>query len=403
MTAQTLDKAWATGVRLNNSNYALVDDLLFRSVSHKGTAVYITGEKDNVSNVIRHLKVVGANKGAYCDSDYTEGTSIFEPDIIDTNRAVEFGSDTNNPQLIISGGHLNVLEYAIKTRNVTDVLASNLLIYATHAGAIGVSIDDSAGVVRGHSFSNVTIFGNSTGKGYEFTASTDSASILGGTLSTFPVGVDVADGCDNIYVSPETIFRGVATEIQTATFGQAPYKHARTLRQKSAYAGDLNDLAGLQPGLQIHQVATGATNTPSGAAVGGSHVMTMTFDATRARQVYYDSGSEKIFSRRMAGGVWSGAWSSVNFEEGFVEYATNADYTTPANGGRKVLLSGAITADRTVTLATAAPGTTFEFTRTGSGAFNWSIGGLKNLAENEWCRVTTKNGSEYFLAAFGSL
>ena len=41
-------------------------------------------------------------------------------------------------------------------------------------------------------------------------------------------------------------------------------------------------------------------------------------------------------------------------------------------------------------------------TRTGSGAFNLSVGGLKNLATNSWAEVVY-DGSAWYLAAYGTL
>lgn len=55
------------------------------------------------------------------------------------------------------------------------------------------------------------------------------------------------------------------------------------------------------------------------------------------------------------------------------------------------VLTAPITANRTVTLSTsfAQQGTQAFFTRTSAstGAFNWDIGGLKNLSVGQWCKV----------------
>lgn len=97
-------------------------------------------------------------------------------------------------------------------------------------------------------------------------------------------------------------------------------------------------------------------------------------------------------------------------------------YKRMGNGGHQVVSSGAaftltvltdavniqhtgtLVVDRTVTLSTtnARPGDEFNITRTGSGAFNLSIGGLKNLVTNTWCRVVY-DGSAWYLAAYGAL
>lgn len=86
--------------------------------------------------------------------------------------------------------------------------------------------------------------------------------------------------------------------------------------------------------------------------------------------------------------------------------ATDADFTlTPGTSYRVTRHKGALTADRTITLSTtgAFNGLTFKVTRTGGGAFNLSVGGLKNLATNTWCEVTYEGGVGWYLSAYGSL
>lgn len=81
------------------------------------------------------------------------------------------------------------------------------------------------------------------------------------------------------------------------------------------------------------------------------------------------------------------------------------DFTlTPYTSSPNVRATATITADRTVTLSTTNASTETEFyiVRTGSGAFNLSIGGLKNLVTNSWCRVRY-NGSAYELTGYGTL
>lgn len=69
-------------------------------------------------------------------------------------------------------------------------------------------------------------------------------------------------------------------------------------------------------------------------------------------------------------------------------------------------LNAAITADRTVTLSTtnARDGDRVRFTRAtaATGAFNWVIGGLKNLGAGTWCEITYVS-SAWVLTAAGSL
>lgn len=63
-----------------------------------------------------------------------------------------------------------------------------------------------------------------------------------------------------------------------------------------------------------------------------------------------------------------------------------------------------LTANRTINLLTtnAYSGARFKITRTGAGAFNLSVGGLKNLAQNTWCEVVY-DGAAWYLAEYGTL
>lgn len=85
--------------------------------------------------------------------------------------------------------------------------------------------------------------------------------------------------------------------------------------------------------------------------------------------------------------------------------ATDAGATFTATASSSIIFhTGVLTADRTITLSTAgvSSGWTERFVRTGAGAFNLSIGGLKNLAQNTWCDVVY-NGSAFVLVGYGTL
>ena len=66
---------------------------------------------------------------------------------------------------------------------------------------------------------------------------------------------------------------------------------------------------------------------------------------------------------------------------------------------------GTLTANRTITLASsnAYGGARFRVTRTGGGAFNLSVGGLKSLVTNSWAEVIFDGGRGWYLAACGTL
>lgn len=84
----------------------------------------------------------------------------------------------------------------------------------------------------------------------------------------------------------------------------------------------------------------------------------------------------------------------------------NISGMTVASNGAFIRLTGTLTADRTITLSTAgaADGDQRTYVRTGGGAFNWSIGGLTNLAQNQGCLVVyDKTAGAWFLAMKWSL
>lgn len=84
--------------------------------------------------------------------------------------------------------------------------------------------------------------------------------------------------------------------------------------------------------------------------------------------------------------------------------ATDADATFTAGAVSNSLIfhTGTLTADRAITLAAATDKWQARFVRTGAGAFNLSIGGLKNLTTGTWADVYY-NGSAWVLMASGTL
>lgn len=85
--------------------------------------------------------------------------------------------------------------------------------------------------------------------------------------------------------------------------------------------------------------------------------------------------------------------------------ATDADLTlTALTSAENQKHTGTLTANRTVTLSTTAAyaGAVLQVARTGSGAFNLSLGGLKNLTTGTWAEVIF-DGTAWYLAADGTI
>lgn len=84
---------------------------------------------------------------------------------------------------------------------------------------------------------------------------------------------------------------------------------------------------------------------------------------------------------------------------------TDADFTViVGTSSRHQQHTGTLTANRTVTLSVSGVtvGDDFTFARVGAGAFNLSIGGLKNLVQNTWCKVKY-TAAGWTLIAYGAL
>lgn len=172
------------------------------------------------------------------------------------------------------------------------------------------------------------------------------------------------------------------------------------------YNADINRLYGWDA-LPIIVYGTGTFNNPTG---------TITFNPPSGWTV--NGGASAVFK-----GFYGPAHFIVKFitatldvkvilvagrehPEAVTTIATNAAANiTPWSTAPTVVHTGTLTADRTLTLVTTdavAGKTRFRIVRTGSGAFNLSVGGLKNLATNTWCEVVF-DGSAYVLTAYGAL
>jgi hypothetical protein len=97
-------------------------------------------------------------------------------------------------------------------------------------------------------------------------------------------------------------------------------------------------------------------------------------------------------------------------ETGTNSRSTDAAFTlTPLTDAPDQLCTGTLTADRAITLSTtgAYDGARFRITRTGAGAFNYTVahnGGTKNIATNQWAEfVYFTSLAAWQLVAAGSL
>jgi parallel beta-helix repeat protein len=122
-------------------------------------------------------------------------------------------------------------------------------------------------------------------------------------------------------------------------------------------------------------------------------------------QVYYDTTLVGLYSRHASN--WTRLCEPNNAGISKITVDSSATFTfTALSSKRDQILTAPITANRTVTLSStgAVDGARARFTRTAAstGAFNWDIGGLKNLTVGTWCEVAW-DGSAWVLLQFGSL
>lgn len=135
----------------------------------------------------------------------------------------------------------------------------------------------------------------------------------------------------------------------------------------------------------------------------GSDWQLVRFDDTgislgTALSVSRANGSLSVNGRVIAGALASPI--------GVTTIATDADFTvTSGTTKRTIRHTGTLTANRTANLPSSqADGSVYRFARSGGGAFNLSVGGLKNLATGTWCDVEWDSGaSAFFISASGSL
>lgn len=95
--------------------------------------------------------------------------------------------------------------------------------------------------------------------------------------------------------------------------------------------------------------------------------------------------------------------TAPTINDGLTIVATDTDFTLTYGTSTKLQRhTGTLTAGRTITLAGGVTGASFRITRVGSGAFNLSVGGLKNLIQNTWC-VVVYDGTNWVLSEYGAL
>lgn len=159
--------------------------------------------------------------------------------------------------------------------------------------------------------------------------------------------------------------------------------------------------AGVRRFLRFEGALTITRNATSLEVPGAASITTAAGDTAEAHSA--GSGNWRIVSYQRASGEALIGFSPLSN----IAVDASATFTfLPASSAPSQVLKVPITAARTVTLSTtsAKSGQTGRFTRTSAstGAFNWDIGGLKNLTAGTWC-VVQFDGTSWVLTAYGTL
>lgn len=160
-------------------------------------------------------------------------------------------------------------------------------------------------------------------------------------------------------------------------------------------------LAGTRRNIRFEGSLTLTHNATSMVLPGGRSIVTEANDTGEAFCI--STGNWRVISYQRASGEALVPFSPL----ATITVDANATFTfTPWSSANSQVLTAPITAARTVTLSTtgARNGYTGQFTRSASatGAFNWDIGGLKNLTPGTWCTVRY-DGSAWILTSSGTL
>lgn len=203
-----------------------------------------------------------------------------------------------------------------------------------------------------------------------------------------------------------------------------------------AYNGSALTRAGLQA-TRITAAVPSNTDMQSQEAFftipAASVTLTETFDFDLVSGLMYGSAksvfldTNRLFQLRstsLAGALTGAAGKLAYFTDadGYPVFHNGTNYQLLGNGSQQTIATdaaftlttmtsqvnvkhtGTLTANRLITLSTtnAYKGARFSITRTGAGAFNLDVGGLKNLITNTWCEVTY-DGSAWYLSKYGAL
>jgi len=304
---------------------------------------------------------------------------------------------TGGPGIIVyssSDHHCYIDNYAVKGNKLTKtntvgVWSSAIVVRPTNTTGALLS---SASLTTAAAFKVGDISGNTINESKQGgigVCGTGTVAVQGNAMANIATSASALDG-----------FTGAAV----ALYGVAE----ATVDGNTAAGATLRDIACITvaklrvgQNVNIHRSTTLTATTTEAGQLPSFNVATLPASPPVGQLAYMsDAGGGASLAYSGTGNLWR---HIPNFTI-FTTTGDNDFTRTPLQSLAVDVHTGTLTADRAVTLSTtnAINGSFFIFARTGAGAFNLSIGGLKNLATNTWCMVMY-NGSAWVLIMYGAL
>lgn len=390
-----LNNATENSVTANLCNLNGFNSLTGTSEGTTSAGVYLrNGSKNNVvvGNSMKDWGVYAQTYGIWVDANCGKnyiGQNAFKADSAQVDTLLSSTGNTTETAVVNKTGSTAVMQVPAGVTVYADATGSPLTIARSDvAGEWKLEMSSVTSVMRikNSYLGNTAISLNSSGS--------ESTLVLGSTASA---------------VAPRNSF----------LYGE----QASTFSGTNIAAGDLYIIAGTGTGnstsggkIRIQFPVVGASGTTvqslsEKAAFmreGGLilHALSAAPTLGLAAGAIYANSTDSLFYGRL-GTAWHTMSSPNVIGVSNISVDASATFTfAPLVSRWKQVLTAPITANRTVTLSTsfAQRGTQAFFTRTAAstGAFNWDIGGLKNLAVGQWCEVGY-DGSAWVLLQFGSL
>lgn len=140
----TLTSYWANGIHITNGSYWNIDECWARGPesSKGGTFIFIDGSLSSVDTFIGRIKGANFSEGIVCVGR-NEGLTVRDAILVNVNTGIRhqpslLQTETDQPWLHISGGHIKASDFGVSVDNVTQAQILGTLIYLDSPDALGI-------------------------------------------------------------------------------------------------------------------------------------------------------------------------------------------------------------------------------------------------------------------------